>query len=404
MSLPIPFFSLQRHVATLEKEISQTLQSVISSQQFIGGRFVETFEKELAQYTGADYAIGCNSGTDALFMALSVLNVNAQSLILSTPFSFIASSSEARRLGADIVFIDIEPESFNINPLLLREWLTKETQILEKKTIHTKTGRPVEGIVTVDLFGQCADYDEIKAIAQEWHLWIIEDACQAIGSSYKGQKAGILGDIAAFSFYPTKNLGAFGDGGAVTTNNPFYAEKIKQMRNHGRASHYNYESLGINSRLDGIQAALLSLKLTHLDRYNARRREIAERYTKAFSGFDLIKTPAERFKGHVFHQYSLRLRNHDGTSLQKEFMNFLTENSIDTRVFYPQPLDEIWFIAPQKPFATACPEAHRAATEVVALPIWPELTDAEVTKICHTVEQFCINYQPQAALKPNLTL
>ena len=201
MSNVIPFFSLQRQIALLEKEINSTVQTVVSSQQFIGGRFVETFEKELALYTGANYAIGCNSGTDALFMALSVLNVRAQSLIISTPFSFIASSSEAKRLNADIVFIDIEPESFNINPILLAEWLTKETIVIEQKTIHKKTGRPVEGIVTVDLFGQCANYDAIRLIANEYHLWILEDACQSIGSSFNETKAGILGDIGTFSFY-----------------------------------------------------------------------------------------------------------------------------------------------------------------------------------------------------------
>lgn len=404
MSTTIPFFSLQRHVAALEKEISSTLQTVVASQQFIGGRFVENFEKELAAYVGAEYAIGCNSGTDALFMALSVLNVRPGSLVISTPFSFIASSSEAKRLGADIVFIDIEEKSFNINPALLLEWLKKETIIVNKKTIHKKTNRPVEGIVTVDLFGQCADYETIRAIADEWHLWIVEDACQAIGSSFKDKKAGTLGDISTFSFYPTKNLGAFGDAGAATTNNPFYAEKIKQMRNHGRASHYNYESLGVNSRLDGMQAALLSLKLAHLDKYNARRREIAARYTAHFKGLGNISTPTETSGVHTYHQYSLRARAHDGSSLQKECIAFLAEHGVETRVFYPQPLDAIWFIESQKPFATACPEALKASKEVVALPIWPELTDEEVAKICHTIEQFCLSHEPHLGINPQIRL
>lgn len=404
MSNVIPFFSLQRQIALLEKEINSTVQTVVSSQQFIGGRFVETFEKELALYTGANYAIGCNSGTDALFMALSVLNVRAQSLIISTPFSFIASSSEAKRLNADIVFIDIEPESFNINPILLAEWLTKETIVIEQKTIHKKTGRPVEGIVTVDLFGQCANYDAIRLIANEYHLWILEDACQSIGSSFNETKAGILGDIGTFSFYPTKNLGACGDAGAVLTNNPFYAEKLKQMRNHGRATHYNYESLGINSRLDGMQAALLSLKLPHLESYNARRRAIAQQYTTHFTGLNLIKTPVDLFGSHVYHQYSLRLRDQDGQSLQTEFIAFLKENGIETRVFYPQPLDEIWFIAAQQPFATTCPEARKASQDVVALPIWPELTDEEVQKICHTVERFCTQQHPAIGINPQIRL
>ncbi|KKQ32809.1 MAG: cell wall biogenesis regulatory protein [candidate division TM6 bacterium GW2011_GWF2_37_49] len=373
----VSFFSLARQVKNLDQKLKQTIDAVLQSQQFIGGDFVAEFETKMAEYTGAKHVISCNSGTDALQLALRALCLQKDAIVLTTPFSFIASSSEIAALGGQPVFIDIDPETFNICTKNLNNWLQKNAKIKDGKTIHTSTGRFIQGILAVDIFGQCADYSEIQKIANEWNLWIVEDVAQAVGAEINGKKSGNFGVVGCFSFYPTKNLGAYGDAGCCVTNDPILAEKITRIRNHGRKSHYNYEEAGINSRLDGIQAAILTLKLNYIDSWNTRRREIADKYCKGLAGIKFIKTPKTKIGTHVFHQYSIQIDGADRAFVEK----YLADNGVPTRIFYPQTLDSISFLQTAKELKNECPIADKLVQTVLCLPIWPELEDQEIEYI-----------------------
>ncbi len=378
----IPAFSLSRQVSNMRPQLVAALEKVLDSQSFIGGHYIETIEKQLAEYLGVKHVIACNSGTDALWMALHALELPQNGIVLTTPFSFIASSSEIVALGAHPVFIDIEQETFNINPELLEQWLIANAEIVDGKAIHKATGFPIVGIVPVDLFGQPANYQALNVIAQTWNLWIVEDCAQAIGAEYNGQKAGTLGTIGAFSFYPTKNLGAFGDGGCCATNDPILAERLLQLRNHGRKTAYEYLGTGINSRLDAMQAVILSEKLPHLDAANARRRAIAERYNTALRTVPFVKVPEQKTGIHVYHQYSLIVEDEYRSILEKH----LADHGIQTRIFYPQTLPDIAFLRTHAALTTACPIADHTVQNVLALPMWPELTDEEVDFVIQTVK------------------
>ncbi|MCK4517826.1 DegT/DnrJ/EryC1/StrS family aminotransferase [Candidatus Babeliales bacterium] len=382
----IPFFSLSRQWNNLKKTIEPKILKLLESNQFVGGPYISDLEKKFSEYIGSTHTIGCNSGTDALWLALKALKVEPNSIVLTTPFSFIASSSEIAAHRANPVFIDID-ETYNISPSKIETWLKLHAIKNDKQVIHKKTGRKVSGIITVDLFGQCANYDAIKKIADEWNLWIIEDACQAVGAHiasklFTNKKAGTLGDIACFSLYPTKNLGVCGDGGLLTTNNPELAQKLYKLRNHGRKSNYEYECYGINSRLDAIQALVATEKLEILDQLNNQRREIAQKYTERLKKLDSIKTPDETIGHHVYHQYCIQTENRD--ALKKH----LTDQNIGTNIFYPKSLDKIPYLTPLKELQTECPVAHKATQTILALPVWPELTDQEIDCVCGCIEAF----------------
>lgn len=378
----VPFFSLQRQWNNHSDELTNAQLAVAQSQQFVGGEFLATFEKKLRDFVGVNHVVGCNSGTDALWMALDVLKIASNTIVLTTPFSFIASSSEIVAHGGVPVFVDIDPVSYNICPHKLRTWLEKNTLVLHNKTIHRETGHHVAGMIVVDLFGQLADYVELKKIAAEWNLWIIEDACQAIGAHENQVQAGAHGDIGTFSFYPTKNLGAMGDAGALTTNNPWLAERLLKLRNHGRKNHYEYEEYGINSRLDGMQAAALSAKLPYLENYNFARRTHAAQYRTRLSGIPHIRLPQEIIGFHTYHQFSLTLVDDATPAARNTLMQKLAERGIDTRVFYPEPLHKIPFLSTHPQLVSHCPEAERAARSIISLPIWPELTKNEIDFVC----------------------
>jgi dTDP-4-amino-4,6-dideoxygalactose transaminase len=382
----IPSFSLARQIKNLQPELSNVISDVIESQQFVGGKFVDNLEKKIAAYLQANHVISCNSGTDALWLALRALDMPKDSIVLTTPFSFIASSSEVVALEAHPVFIDIDEETFNVDPKKMNAWLQEHATMHEGQAIHTKTGRKIVGIITVDLFGQPADYVAIKAIADAWKLWIVEDAAQAIGAHIEGKRVGNLGDITAFSFYPTKNLGAFGDGGCCSTNNPVLAERLLQLRNHGRKTQYDYLEVGINSRLDGIQAAILALKLEHLDAWNQRRREIAERYNKGFEGLSWLKPQKTKIGTSVYHQYCVQVIDEAGTVYRNQLEQYLAKEGIGTRIFYPKAFPEIEFLVTAPELVNECPISIKLVTSILALPMWPELTDEEVDHIIQTVK------------------
>lgn len=381
----IMFFSLARQVKNLEDKIRSVLDQVVQSQQFIGGYFVNEFEERFAKYLGAKYVISCNSGTDALWLALKVMNIEQHSIVLTTSFSFIASASEIVAHGADPVFVDVDAQSFNIDVKKIRTWLQTNAFMKNGKAVHRVTGQVIAGMVVVDLFGQCAEYDKIKQIAKEWNLWIVEDAAQGVGAEYKGKKAGTIGDVGCFSFYPTKNIGAFGDGGCCVTDNAELAEKILQLRNHGRKSHYNYQGLGVNSRLDTIQAAILSMKLEYLDEWNKRRQEIAAIYDKELIDVSFIRLPKSA-AGHVYHQYSVQVIDKSGAVTRNLLEKYLAEMGIQTRVFYPKALNQFPFLNTKSEIYEHCPIAENLAGTILSLPIWPELENHEVEFIIDTIK------------------
>jgi dTDP-4-amino-4,6-dideoxygalactose transaminase len=389
--LEIPAFSLGRQIAAHKTALMGALEAVLDQQAFVGGPFVAAFEKQLASYLGSKFVIGCNSGTDALWMALHALRIPKNGIVLTTPFSFIASSSEIAAIGGHPVFIDIEKDTFNLNPQLLAAWLEKNAYFEGKVAIHKATGFPIVGMIPVDLFGQCADYRTLHEIADTWNLWIIEDTAQALGASYGEKKAGTFGSIGAFSFYPTKNLGAFGDAGACVTDDPVLAERLLQVRHHGRrAAGYDYEELGINSRLDGLQAAILSQRLPLLDGLNERRRVIAEHYNKALAGISQLELPKEVAGFHVFHQYTVLVRDAHGASLRGALEQHLANLGIQTRIFYPQSLQQIPFLNTHPALLTACPIANMITACCLSLPMWPEMTDAEVQAVCTGIQSFFV--------------
>lgn len=400
----IPFFSLGKQVENISKEINATLQEVLNSQQFINGAFVEKFETAMSKYLGVNHVVGCNSGTDALWLALKALGVKKDIIVLTTPFSFIASASEIAPHGGHVVFIDIEQQTLNIDPQKLESWLQTNAVFKNGVATHKVTGFAVGGIVSVDIFGQCADYKQLRRIADEWGLWIIEDACQAIGAEIDGIKAGNFGDVAAFSFYPTKNLGAFGDAGCCTTNNPELAEKILRLRNHGRKTHYDYVEHGINSRLDGMQAAILTTKLAHLEEWTERRRAIAAVYNQQFANIPFIKRPTQILGRHVYHQYSMLVMDKQGNILRDELKAFLADRGVATCIYYPKALHQIEFLNTLPALENHCPVTERVVQSVLSLPVWPELEDQQVLYICEQVKEFAPAAQVKQANGKKLTI
>ena len=394
----IPFFSLHRQWNNLKKIISPALEAVLESQWYIGGKEVQTFEKNFASYVHSTHAISCNSGTDALWLALKALELQPGALVITTPFSFIASSSEIFAHGATPVFIDIDESTYNISPHKINTWLKQNAVMRNGKAIHKNTNAPIVGIVAVNIFGHCANYQSLRTLTHEWNLWLVEDAAQSIGSTYQNQSSGSLGDISCFSFYPTKNLGAFGDAGIITTNNELLAHNILRLKNHGRQSHYAYSHYGINSRMDALQAAVLNKKLEYIDGLNQRRHEIATRYTKSFTDLPFIKTPQEKIDSkHIYHQYCIRVIDENGTCYRKTLVDHLQNVGIQTRIFYPEGLHTIPYLSSDEHYRTACPIAEQATESILALPIWPEMTNEEVDYVCEQVKSLPYGHVREAS-------
>ena len=370
---------LNRQYAPLRAEIREAIERVVASHQFILGPEVEALEREVAAFCRAKEAVGCASGTDALWLVLAAAGVQPGDLVITTPFSFFASASAIARAGARPVLLDIDPRTFNLDP--------------EAVARHLAPGKPhnLKAILPVHLYGQCVDIDAFARLGTEFQLSILEDAAQAIGAAWRGHRAGSLGLAAAFSFYPTKNLSAAGDAGIVTTNDPEVAAHMRRLRNHGSPRRYLHEELGWNARLDGIQAAILRVKLPHLERWNAQRRERAADYDRLFTQTGLIsadgsgpvRTPSvSPHASHVFHQYVIRARRRDA------LREFLSTRKIGSEIYYPLPLHL------QPAFAYLgyregdLPESELAAREVLALPMFPELTGSEQQWVVESIAEF----------------
>jgi len=370
---PVPFIDLVPQFNAMSAEIMAVVEKVFAEQKFILGDEVAELEREIAAYCDARFAIGCNSGTDALIIALQALGIGEGDEVITTPFSFFATASSICRAGATPVFVDIEPDSFNIDPHAIEEAITPRTK----------------AIMPVHLFGQCCDMDALWRIAQKYDLEIVEDACQAIGSEFQGRRAGVLGSVACFSFFPTKNLGGAGDGGMMTTDDPDLAQRLKRLRVHGDIGQYEHLEVGMNSRLDALQAAVLRVKLKQLENWSIARQQNAQQYGEMFRQEGVLDTivlpkigPHRR---HVFNQYCVRVRNGHRDALMQQLKN----RKIGCAVYYPKPLHLQTCFKYLGYKAGQFPEAEAASRDILALPSYPELPAADQARIVSSVAEIC---------------
>jgi dTDP-4-amino-4,6-dideoxygalactose transaminase len=364
---PVPQIDLAAHYAAIGAEIRTAVERVMASQLFVLGREGAAFEQEVAKLCGVAHGVGVASGTDALILALRSCGVQSGDEVVLPAFTFVATGSAVSALGAKPVFADIRPESYNVDPAEFERRVTPRTR----------------AIVVVHLYGLPADMDPILAFAKSRKLPVIEDNAQAIGASYKGIRTGSLGDAACFSFYPTKNLGAYGDAGLVTTNSAELAERIRTLRNHGQTGKYLSTEPGWNSRLDEIQAAILRVKLSHLSNWQRARQANAVEYTRLLNQVPGVMPPVvpEGFE-HVFHQYTVRIERRD--ALQR----FLSERKIGSTVYYPHPLHLQPLYASLGHKAGDFPHAERAAQEVLSLPMYPELRKEQIARVVEAIADF----------------
>jgi len=359
--MTIPMLDLKAEYALFREELLRRLSETLDSTQFILGPNVQALEKELAACVGAPHAVGCASGTDALHLALRALGIGPGDEVITSPFTFIGTSEAISYTGATPVFVDIDAATFNIDPAQIEKAVTSRTK----------------AVMPVHLYGQAADLDPIVEICKRRGLRLIEDCAQSIGASYRGRMTGSFGEFGCFSFYPSKNLGAFGDGGMVTTNNEAMAAEVRVYRNHGSRERYHHHVIGYNSRLDEMQAVILRVKLQYLDEFNGRRRKIAHAYNERLAG--VVATPVEAPNSvHVYHQYTVR------SPRRNDIQKALGAAGIGSMIYYPVPLHQ------QEVYADLCkgvslPISEAVAREVISLPIFPQMTTDQVDRVCDVV-------------------
>jgi dTDP-4-amino-4,6-dideoxygalactose transaminase len=363
----IPLLDLKAQYATIKDEISKAIGEVLESQQFILGPKVEECEKAIAAYSQCSYGIGVSSGSDALLACLMAENIGPGDEVITTPYTFFATVGAISRIGATPVFIDIDPATYNIDATQIAAKITKKTR----------------AIIPVHLFGQMADMDTIMNLAEKHCLVVIEDAAQAIGAEYKARRAGSIGQYGCFSFFPSKNLGAVGDAGMIVTNDAPRAEKLKVLRGHGAKPKYYHPVVGGNFRLDAVHAAVVSAKLPHLDSWTAGRQRNAKRYDQLFRKAGLsIGLPAVTTDRHIFNQYVIRSTSRD------ELQGFLKAKGVGSEVYYPVPMHLQGCFAYLGVKAGAFPESERAAKESLAIPVYPELNDAQAQYVVDCISGF----------------
>ena len=361
---------LNAQYQTIKRDLDKAIKTVVKENAYVGGRFVEQFEAKFASYCHTKYAVSLNSGTDALYLSLWALGIKAGDEVITTPFTFFATTEAICRLGAKPVFNDIDPRSFNLNTDSLKQVITRKTK----------------AIIPVHLFGRPVDMLKVKHLAKKYDIAVVEDACQAVGAKYNQRLIGSIGDLGCFSFFPSKNLGAYGDGGAVVTNNGDLACKIRMLRNHGSLVKYHNQSIGVSSRLDGIQAAILQAKLPHLDQWNRNRRLIAAEYTRLLADCKGIVTPKpDDGKNYsVYHQYTILVKDNYRDGLKE----YLTKNGVSSMVYYPIPLH---LMPAMKAFGFKpgnFPITEKVCDEVLSLPIYPELSLTKVAKITKLIKDY----------------
>jgi dTDP-4-amino-4,6-dideoxygalactose transaminase len=364
--MKVPFLDLKAHHAPMIDTFDHAIREVIESSAFAGGPFVQKFEEEFAAYCGVSYAVGVGNGTDALWLTLLALGVGEGDEVITVPNTFIATAEAITYCKARPVFVDVDEDTFTLNPAELKKALTAKTK----------------AVIPVHLFGQPADMDPILEFARAHGLFVIEDAAQAHGAEYKGRKAGTMGDAGCFSFYPGKNLGAFGEAGAVVTNDAELRNQIQLLRDHGQPRKYYHTTMGWNCRMDGIQGAVLSIKLRHLEEANLLRREHAMQYNRAFAGIDEVSTPFEaRYARHVYHVYSIRVQERD------EVRHRLEEKGVGCAVHYPIPIHLQEACRSFGYTAGAFPIAENLAEEFLSLPMFPELTEEQIEYVARCVSE-----------------
>jgi len=365
--MKVKLLDLVPQYESIRDEIREAVERVLASQQFILGAGVQEFEEEIAGYCGTRFAVGVASGSDAILLSLMAYGIGDGDEVVTTPYTFFSTVSSITRLGARPVFVDIDPVTYNIDPEGVKRALTPRTK----------------AVLPVHLFGQSADMDPLCAEARERGIAVIEDACQSIGALYKGKRVGSIGDTGCFSFFPSKNLGGFGDGGMVTTNDEQIMRRLSSLRMHGSSERYYHTEIGINSRLDALQAAVLSVKLGHLDRWNEGRRGNAGKYGEGLSRLGGVEVPTEAEYGRsVFNQYVIRAERRD------ELMGFLRKNGVGCEIYYPLPLHQQECFAFLGASEGDFPESERAAGETLALPVYAELTDRQIGYVIETITRF----------------
>lgn len=372
---PVPAFDIKQQYGDIEAEISTAVLEVLASGRYIGGPAVTDFERQFANYHGVTECVACNSGTDALYLALRALNIGAGDEVITTPFTFFATTEVITAVGAKPVFVDIDPTTFNLD-------VEKVTAAI---TLQTKA------IIPVHLFGLPVDMTVLMEIAQSYNLAVIEDCAQATGAIWAGQKVGSIGHIGCFSFYPTKNLGGCGDGGAITTNDPAIASQLRILREHGSKTRYIHEEIGVNSRLDAIQATILQIKLRYLDLWNSKRQQIANYYYQHLSQIANIIVPQELPNGvGVWNQYTIRIigeNPHGNSDKYRDWVrNQLQEQGVNTMLYYPLPLhlQPVYNYLHYK--SGQLPIAEQACQEVLSLPMFPELTQEQQDQVIKTLK------------------
>ena len=384
--MEVPLLDLKAQYQALKGEILPVIEKVCASQQFILGPYVKELEQRVAAYSQAAHGIGLSSGTDALLIALMALDIGQDDEVITTPYTFFATGGTVARVGARPIYVDIDPLTFNISPRGVQEYIDTHCEFRGGRLMR-RGGGHIKALIPVHLYGQVADMEPLLEIARKYNLKVIEDAAQAIGSEYGDQRrAGTIGDIGCFSFFPSKNLGAFGDAGLVTANDAELAEKLRVLRVHGGKPKYFHALIGGNFRIDELQAAVLCVKLNHLDAWSEARQRNARTYDAAFARAglgDRVRTPvAMPGYRHIYNQYIVRVADRD------RLRSHLGDHGIGSEIYYPVPLHL------QKCFAYLggkegdCPESERAARETLALPIYPELSAEQLQYVVDTVAQF----------------
>jgi dTDP-4-amino-4,6-dideoxygalactose transaminase len=410
----ISLLDLNAQYNSIKSEVNDAIKEVLEDQNFIMGDQVKKFESNINSYIGSNFAYGCASGSDALLLALMAIDIEPGDYVITSPFTFFATAGAISRLGAIPIFIDIEYDTFNIDPKKIRDFLEGRDELSQRIKAPLEK---IKAIIPVHLYGQMADMDPIMGLANEYNLYVIEDAAQSIGAKYKGKAAGTIGDFGCFSFFPSKNLGAYGDAGLITVKDPALAEKVDVLRLHGARPKYHHKFVGINSRLDTIQAAVLQVKLKHLDKWSVERSKIAQTYNELFTSKNLKGTKSscsdsckelggtdcsisedkvilpveshgstENNGKHIYHQYTLRVKNRDKLS------NFLKDKGIGNAVYYPKPLHLQECFSDLGYKESDCPIAVCASEQAISLPVYPELKTDEIKTVVDTIIEFISNH------------
>jgi dTDP-4-amino-4,6-dideoxygalactose transaminase len=378
--MKVPLLDLKAQYQTIKAEIQKVVAEVFESQYFILGPRVEALEEAIAVYCLSKHAVGVSSGTDALLISLMASEIGPQDIVITTPYTFFATAGSIWRVGAQVVFVDIDPDTYTIDAGLLERSLT---------AMSSREMARAKAVIPVHLYGQCADMGPILKIAADYNLIVIEDAAQAIGAEYKGRRAGSMGNFGCFSFFPSKNLGAFGDGGVVTTDSDDLGDKLRILRVHGSHPKYYHRLIGGNFRLDALQAAVVSVKLKYLDTWTLARQENARKYRELFALAkldDRVKMPVEKEGRHIYNQFVISLKER-----RDDLRSFLADAGIGTEVYYPMPLHLQECFASLNYQKGDFPISEHAAQHTLALPIYPELSDDQQAYVVEKIKTFFSN-------------